>query len=124
MRYLLDECLTQQAAAGLTAFAASDGQVFGYLAGAEVGCAGAADDEIPGICRKGGWDVLVLRPGRHRFDGPEQLSMLAAHYREYTRAFAEATDPILVVVTDSGVRRRTLAELVAEIEGGGRGALP
>lgn len=150
MRYLLDECLTEQAASGMAAVSAKDSNAFAYIAGSEVARSGAADDEIPGICKAGNWDVLitanvadfgarkylyqallengihvlVIRPGRQKLDEFLQLSLLARHYKQYARLLAASSGPTLAVLTEGGVRPRSLTELVEEISTDGRRPIP
>lgn len=64
-----------------------------------------------------GIHVVVVRPGKVRFDVPQQVSLLSGKYPTFSRYLREATSKILVRVIQSDVKVRTLEELVAEIEG-------
>jgi hypothetical protein len=143
VRYLLDECLNEVAAGALQAFGTRDGHTFRYIASDEVGHAGALDGDIPSVCQSEQWDVLitanvrdfgarkvlyqaliasgvhvvVLRPpGKRPMDEYLQASLLSRHYKAFTRTLQDRNAPGLLVITDSGIRERTLDELVQEIQ--------
>lgn len=115
MRYLLDECLCEQATNAMEALR-KPADHFAYIAGHEVAHAGAQDPEIPAICKDLGWDVLltanvrdfgarkvlyqsllaegihvlVVRPGKQKLDEFLQVSLLARHYPKFCANFEVA----------------------------------
>lgn len=148
MRYLLDECLCEQATNAMEALR-KPADHFAYIAGHEVAHAGAQDPEIPVICKDLGWDVLltanvrdfgarkvlyqsllaegihvlVVRPGKQKLDEFLQVSLLARHYPKFSAKFEVATGPLLVVARESGIKERDLDELIAEIEAAEQGRI-
>jgi len=62
----------------------------------------------------------VLRPGKVRFYEEQQLALLFSSYRRIRILTQDATDPLLIACTPSGVRVRTIEELIHEFDRGRR----
>jgi hypothetical protein len=142
VRYLLDEQLDQVVAASMAPIASkSDDEFLHILA---VARPGTPDDEIPRLCREQDVDCLVtanvrdfgarkfyyqallaedlhvavLRPGKVKFYEEEQLSLLSRSYRAIRSVVVSAENPQLMACTPSGVRSRSINELVEEFDRG------
>ena len=62
--------------------------------------------------------VCVLRPPKKgKFNGPQQISLLMQNYEAVQNYIDRAVSPVLMVATLSGVRIRTIDELIAEFGG-------
>ena len=144
MRYLLDEQLDQVVAASMAPIAGKFADEFLHILA--VARPGTADDEIPRLCREKGIDCLVtanvrdfgarkfyyqallaedlhvavLRPGKVKFYEEEQLSLLSKSYRAIRTVAVSAENPQLMACTASGVRSRSIDELVEEFDRGQR----
>ena len=143
MRFLLDENLHELTATVLTALGTPDGDTFVYLT--TVAASGTSDDEIPSVCASERFDALItvnhrdfgakrhlyqslmevgvhvvfIRPGKIKFRVPAQVSLLSGHYltfRRYIEEAAELGNTALVRLTPTTCERRTLDELIAEME--------
>ncbi|MHB8513663.1 MAG: DUF5615 family PIN-like protein [Actinomycetota bacterium] len=137
MRFLLDEDLSPKTADSLAAL----GEDFGYFEHITTQHgSGRKDPEIPPICRAGRFDslitanvkdfgarklyyqallserisVVVVRPGKVKFDPLGQVHIISSHLRRVIVLLQEARGPVLIVVTPSEARIRTLEELLAE----------
>lgn len=64
--------------------------------------------------------VAVLRPGKVKFYEEEQLSLLSRSYRAIRAVVVSAEKPQLMACTASGVRSRSIDELVEEFDRGQR----
>jgi len=105
---------------------------------------GLKDPEIPAFCRASGVAALIsfnirdfaaklelykalllegisvvaLRPkGREAFNAERQLSLIALHSRTIARWLDEQPGPHLLMANFSGIKPRSLNQLVEEIEG-------
>lgn len=105
---------------------------------------GLLDEELPEFCRARGFDalgtlnvrdfgarlhlyealldagvsVIVVRPGKLKLKPPGQLSILSMHGEELAKKLADrGEDSILLRVSPSEIRSRSLEELREEIEG-------
>lgn len=143
MRYLLDENLAPRTAATMQTLAGDSVDEYVHLLDA-VGRHGTDDLEIPRICQRQKFDALItvnhkdfaaqkvvyqalidhqihvvaLRPGKQRFNTDLQVAWLARYRARIGTALTnEADAAVLLVVTESGIRIRSITELVAEIEG-------
>lgn len=142
MNFLLDEMWNERLAPALSLL--SDEDQFRHVA-AE-GHGGTLDADIPPLCNDLNTDVLitvnvtdfgarkvlyqalldagvtvvVVRPGRGRFDTNQQMSVLTRHLERIRREIARSEAPRLVVVTQSDVRVRTLDDLIAEMSREGK----
>ncbi len=121
-----------------------DGDTFVHIE--DLGALGIKDPKIPALASEHGCDCLitanvrdfgakkflfeellgsgvhvaVLRPGPGKFNGPIQTSLLMRNYEAIKSKTRKAPLPILMTVSPSGVRERTLDELVAEFDAGKR----
>lgn len=144
MRYLLDEQLDQVVAAAMAPIGSKLADE--YLHILAVASPGTPDCEIPRLCRGKGIDCLVtanvrdfgarkfyyqallaeelhvavLRPGKARFYAEEQLSLLSKSYRTIRSIMVSADGPQLMACTASGVRSRSIDELIEEFDRGQR----
>lgn len=146
MRFLLDENLHEVAAAALNALAAIDGEdEFRHIVPL-VG-EGTEDEDIPPLCHDQAFDavvtlnykdfgarkvlyqglldaginVIVVRPGRLTMTPNNQVSILTGRYPQFRKLIAYhgmVQSRVLVKVTLTSADIRSLAELIAEIEGG------
>lgn len=138
MRYLLDECLSDQVAKSLNVLAASS--EFVHLL--DVAAKSTDDIDIPAICKRESIDVLisinvkdfgarkhvyeaVIAAGIHvlvlrRKKGPPdswwQASLLTGQYPRYNKLFEYASEATLGSLSESGVRELTLAQIMDEIK--------
>jgi len=144
VKYLLDEQLDEVVAASMAPISAKFGDEFVHiLAIRELG---TPDEEIPAVCRDEsiqclvsanvrdfgarkfhfqallaeGLHVAVLRPGKGKFYEEEQLALLAHSYRRIRSITDAATAPRLLACTPSGVRERSIEELIEEFGRGKR----
>ncbi|MGH2791713.1 MAG: DUF5615 family PIN-like protein [Actinomycetota bacterium] len=141
MNFLLDENLNEDVAASLNTIGKRLPATFAHIV--ELGHAGMPDEEIPKLCADHGIAVLVtvnvkdfgarqvhferllarnvsvvvLRPGKVRFDLWLQAGLLSMHMKSIVRLIDEADGPVLIRVTQSGAGRRSLEELTQEEEG-------
>lgn len=144
MNYLLDEQLHEETSRGLSVFGERHGDAFAHIV-SRFG-SGIPDEEIPALCRDAGFEVLitanvkdfgarkalyqalldhglhvvVVRPGKQRFVSERQAALFLQHYGSVRRHLTAGAPTVLVVVTPSSVRHRTVADLLEEIEGGSR----
>lgn len=140
MNFLLDEQLHDTAAKALDALGAPAGNRFSYIV--EHAGHGTLDEDIPALCRRLGVGVLVtanvkdfgarkryyealldqdvrvvvVRFGRAKPTPAIQVSILAGQYARICALLEESEVPCLIRVTASGAQRRTLEELIAEID--------
>lgn len=141
MNVLLDEQLDAAVADGLNAMAHRHGMVATSI---RTFAAGTKDEDIPQLCRSGGYgalisanvrdfgaklpiyeallgagvSVVVLRPGRKQILTPEvQLGVLVQHSSSIGAMLPASGSPKLLRVTQSGVVERSLDELRQEFEG-------
>jgi hypothetical protein len=143
LKFLLDENLKPLTAQTLDVLASEQGDSFVHICDEDIAGEGAEDEVIPGLCRDNHCDavitvnvrdfgakkalyqallaegihVVVVRPGRVIFQAPQQVALLSGKYPTYSRFLREADGKVLVRVTQSDVKVRTLDELVAEISG-------
>lgn len=149
MNYLLDEQLNDAVARGLSPIGEIRGDTFRHIY--DFGAAGMDDADIPGLCADHDVDVLVsanvkdfgarkalyaalldagihvvvLRPGKSKFDPERQLQMLSGVTQAVKARLDVATGPTLIRVAAGGsLAERDLGELIAEIEGDGEARLP
>lgn len=144
MRYLLDEQLDQVVALSMNPMGSKFGDEFIHIL--TLTHAGTLDTEIPNLCRDEGigcivtanvrdfgarkyhyqallaenLHVAVLRPGRGKFYEEEQLALLSKSYRRIRVVAQEGRNPQLLACTQSGVRPRTIEELIEEFDRGKR----
>ena len=141
MKALLDEQLDAAVAVGLNAMSHRHGMSVDSIRSF---AAGTKDEDIPGLCKRDGYDVLisanvrdfgaklplyealldagvsvvVLRPGRKQILTPEvQLGVLAQHSGSIGTMLAGGSPRKLLRVTQSGVVERTLDDLREEFQG-------
>jgi hypothetical protein len=138
VKFLLDEQLSPQTALALNALGSSFGQYEHIL---DSQSQGMKDEQIPPLCRERSIDVLVtvnvrdfgakkiyyealldegisvvvLRPGRMSIDTLGQVQLITRHLRRVIVLLERAPGPVLVVVTPSDVRDRSIEELIAEL---------
>lgn len=144
MKFLLDEQLHPTVAEVLTILGRSAGDEFVHIC--DIAGHGTLDEAIPGLCAANGCralltvnhrdfgakkalyeallaqgiHVVVVRPGKHPWSPDQQASLLAGKERAFvdlTRKAEELDERILVRVTPSDVKRRSLDELIREIDG-------
>ena len=144
MKYLLDEQLDEVVAAAMAPIAAKFGDEFVHILALRA--QGTSDNEIPALCRDEsiqclvsanvrdfgarkfhfqallakGLHVVVRRPGRGKFYEEEQLALLARSYRRIRSITDATTAPRLLSCTPSGVRDRSIEELIEEFDRGKR----
>ncbi len=143
MRFLIDEDLSETVAESLKPLGRSDGHEFVHIRA--LGCGGARDDEIPGICAENGVSALITlnvrdfgarrhyfaalldhgihvvvgRHGRSRqLSAANQAALILNHYDAMCRKLSNADSPRLLRVTESAVVERDLDQLVQDITGG------
>jgi len=154
VRYLLDEMLSDRTAQTMSVFAAPDEFVYLLEVIDRKPDGRTVDDpDIPAICKARGFqtlvtvnvkdfgarkhiyqavidagiNVLVLRTKKGQATTiPWQAGLLTRHYPAYSRLFNTATEATLGSLSDGGVRRVTLSEIMAEIEAdeAGKRSLP
>lgn len=144
MKFLLDEQLDEVVAASMMPIGAKFEDEFIHILAVRE--QGTPDDEIPGVCHHEGAQCLVtanvrdfgarkfyyqallaedlhvavLRPGKGKFYEEEQLALLSRSYRRIRSITREATAPQLLACTPSGVRPRSIDELIEEFDRGRR----
>lgn len=144
MKFLLDEQLDEIVAQAMAPIAAKYGDEFTHILDSRE--QGTPDEDIPAACREAGVECLVtanvrdfgarkffyqallaeglhvavLRPGKGKFYEEEQLALLSRCYRRIRSITRSATDPQLLACTQSGVRPRSIDELIAEFDSGRR----
>lgn len=142
MKYLLDEQLDEVVAASMNPLGAKMGDEFVHIL--QVRDQGTPDEEIPTVCRKEGAECLVtanvrdfgarkvyyqallaedlhvtvLRPGRMTFYEDQQLGLFSTTYRRTREILGTATEPLLLTCTPSGVRSRSIEQLIDEFDRG------
>ena len=143
MKFLLDENLESVVAKAASAMVDKRGDSFVSMK--EINAEGIKDPEIPALARKHqvacfitanvrdfgakkfyfeallaeDLHVCVLRPPRTRkFNGPQQLSLLMQNYEAIRNHIDRAASPVLMIANLSGVRIRTIDELIAEFGSG------
>ena len=142
MKYLLDEQLDEVVAASMGLIGVKFNDEFNHIVATRGH--GTPDEEIPGVCGDEGAECLVtanvrdfgarkvyyqallaeglhvavLRPGKARFYEEQQLALLSGSYRRIRSIVGKATEPQLLTCTPSGVRQRTIDELIAEFDRG------
>lgn len=140
MNLLLDENLDEALAAPLSAVSKED--LFRSLI--EVGQAGMLDADIPPLCKQEGIDalitvnhkdfgakkfyyqalleagvsVVVIRPGKVAFDTLQQMAIISRHWKRIRSLLSESDGPVLIRVTQTDVKIRSLEDLIAEFEEG------
>ena len=144
MKYLLDEQLNPAVAQILSILRQSEGDEFVHIY--DIADPGTTDEAIPNLCSENqcrtlitsnhkdfgakralykslvaaGIHVVVVRPGKHSWTKDQQVSILTGRVRAFSDLVQKAEDlgeQILVRVTPSDVKKRTLEELIAEIGG-------
>lgn len=141
MRFLLDENLQASIARVLSVLGESYGDDFVHID--DIGASGAKDPDIPRLAIDNGGGCLVtvnvrdfgakkelyeallaeglhvcvLRPGKERFTGDQQISMITRHYVRLREMLSSAAKPILTRATWSSLKVRTLEELRSDFGG-------
>ncbi len=148
MRYLLDDNLDPKTAVAMNAIAAR-GDGFAHIL--TIADEGTADDDIPGLCRQHGFEVIVsvnvkdfgakkviyqallddgvnvvvVRAGRSKLKIATQVSILSGAYERVRTLWATADGPALVRVSAGGAAElRSLRDLEEEFAAGDRSRLP
>lgn len=61
--------------------------------------------------------MYVLRPtGKQKFNGPKQMSLFMQDYEDIRKYIESAVSAVLMVASPSGVRCRTIDELIKEFD--------
>ncbi len=141
MRFLLDEDVSPTVADAMQAMA-EPGDVYVHVL-ALAGRNGLLDDEVVELCHKEQGDtlitlnvkdfgarkhyyaslnqraisVVVARPAKQQPDTYQQVALICAQFETVRAMLATATGPILIKLTRSSAVRRTLEELLAEVQG-------
>lgn len=144
MKFLLDEQLHPVVAEVLSALGRSTEDQFVHIC--EVSGQGTLDEAIPNLCSTEGCDalltvnhrdfgakkalyeallsagihVVVIRPLKHSWTPDQQASLISGKVRavvEMLDRADESEEKILIRVTPSDVKRRSLEELIREIDG-------
>lgn len=141
MKFLVDEQISRAAAEGLDAFDRASDDEWRHIV--DVGAQGMADEDIPSLCKREGYSVLVslnyadfgarkhyfagllaneisvvvIRPKKQQLDAGQQMGLIAMHLVTIKKHLVAASSPILIRCTHSAVTARDLAELITEISG-------
>ena len=144
MKFLLDEQLHPVVAEVLSTLGQLTGDEFVYMCA--IAGQGTLDEAIPELCSSSGCralitvnhkdfgakkalyesllaegvHVVVIRPLKHPWTPDQQASLISGKVRAFAdmvRTAEASNERILVRVTPSDVRRRSLEELVQEIDG-------
>jgi hypothetical protein len=139
---LLDEMFDAEVASALNVLAYRHGCIYSAIRSI---AAGAADEQIPTICRDrgigalvtanvrdfgarlvlyqalldAGISVVVVRPARLALTPEVQMALLSAHSVRIAKLLSEASGSVLLRLTQGGIVERSLDELRDEIEGRG-----
>lgn len=141
MRFLLDENLHELVAATMNVLGLENGDEFLHIV--PVAGFGKEDEEIPPICNEHGCDalitvnhkdfgakklyyqalldsdvhVVVVRPGKMKFQPHMQVAFLASAYPHARALIAEANECVLVRMSWSSAVVRTIDQILNEVEG-------
>lgn len=144
MRFLYDENLDETAVRAIAVLGEREGEQHEHIV--DHAGRGLKDPEIPPLCARldvralvtvnhkdfgarkvyfqalisAGVSVVVIRPGKGRFPPEQQTSVITRHLSRIRHELHAARAPCLVKVSQSGVARRSLEDLVAEFDASDR----